>query len=72
MFVFGSLALKLVFCEVWRIKIAKKIKFFIWQVLLGHMNTLDRLIETYAYGPILLYSLLEGGGKPDSHALGLS
>lgn len=27
-----------VFSEVWRIKIPEEIKFFIWQVLLGHVN----------------------------------
>lgn len=34
-----------VFDTVWRIKIPKKIKFFTWQVLLGQVNTLDRLVR---------------------------
>ena len=30
---------------IWRIKIPKKVRFFIWQVLLGRVNTLDRLVR---------------------------
>ena len=34
-----------VFHELWRIKIPKKAKFFTWQVLLGHVNIIDRLLR---------------------------
>lgn len=31
-----------VFDVLWRIKIPKKVKFFFWLVLLGHVNTINR------------------------------
>lgn len=39
-----------VFYVVCRIKIPKKIKFFIWQISLGQVNTLDRLAMTSLMG----------------------
>ena len=33
------------FDVIWRIKIPKKVRFFIWQVLLGCVNTFDRLVR---------------------------
>lgn len=34
-----------VFSAIWRTKIPRKVKFFTWQVLLGCVNTLDRLVK---------------------------
>ena len=30
---------------VWRATVPKKVRFFIWQVLLGRVNTVDRLVR---------------------------
>lgn len=62
-----------VFDILWRIKVPKKVKFFTWKVLLGHMTTLDWLFKKVAFAswPLLLYPLLESGGRPGPIALGL-
>ena len=42
-----------VFYVVWRIKVPKKVRFFIWQVLLGRVNTINKLVRrrTSLLGP---------------------
>ena len=34
-----------VFYVIWRIKVRTKVRFFTWQVLLGHVNIVDRLVS---------------------------
>ena len=36
---------KSIFDMVWRAKVSKKVRFFIWQVLLGHADTMERLVR---------------------------
>lgn len=40
-----SLLGKSVFLVFWRIKVPRKVRFFIWQVLHDHANTVDRLVR---------------------------
>ena len=40
-----SPVVKSVFIVLWRIKIPKKVRFFAWQVLLGHVNRMDRILR---------------------------
>ena len=44
-----------VFNVVWRIKVSKKVRFFIWQVLLGQDNTMDRLVKMREYALLGLF-----------------
>lgn len=61
-----------------RIKIPKKVKFFIWQMLLGHVNTFDRLNRgktTLVFdtpGSFLLHFASKGRRRHVSSFLGLS
>lgn len=49
----SSPVVELVFDVLWRIRIPKKVKSFLWQVLLGRVNTMDRLVRKM---PLLLGS----------------
>ena len=57
---------KSVFDVIWRTKVPKKVRFFIWQVLLGRVNTIDGLVRRRSLLVgffFLLFVVLDSGGR---------
>ena len=54
-----------IFLHLWKVKVPKKVMFFVWQVVHDRVNTFSwlKIKDGHFSWVVLLHSLLEGGGR---------